>query len=68
MLIDGTDGIAIPYIFLKEAVADGIRGLNVLGLILFCFVFGGIMAQMGIFQNLCSFNDKSVSNSIFLNR
>ena len=29
-------------------MADGIRGLNVLGLILFCFVFGGILAQMGI--------------------
>ena len=49
-MTDGTDGIAIPYIYLKEAVADGIRGLNVLGLILFCFVFGGIMAQMGIFK------------------
>ena len=49
-MTDGTDGIAIPYIYLKEAVADDIRGLNVLGLILFCFVFGGIMAQMGIFK------------------
>lgn len=44
---NGTDGTAIPFIYLKEAVADGIRGLNVLGLILFCFVFGGILAQMG---------------------
>lgn len=30
-----------------KATAGGRRSLNVLGLILFCFVFGGVLASMG---------------------
>ena len=33
-------------ISLYKAVAGSQRGLNVLGLIMFCFVFGGILAKM----------------------
>ena len=40
--------VTITQIFdFYRATAGSHRGLNVLGLILFCFVFGGILASMG---------------------
>ena len=40
-------GTADKFIDFYKATAESHRGLNVLGLILFCFVFGGILASMG---------------------
>lgn len=48
-LTDGTDGWAIQYVDYYRATAGRANGLNVLGLILFCFVFGGVLASMVIF-------------------
>lgn len=50
-LTDGTDGWAIKYVDYYRATAGSANGLNVLGLILFCFVFGGVLASMVMFIN-----------------
>ena len=38
---------AVEKLDYYKAVASGRRSLNVLGVILFCFVFGGVLASMG---------------------
>ena len=39
--------MALELLDYNMATAGSHRGLNVLGLILFCFVFGGVLASMG---------------------
>ena len=39
--------MVIPEFIYYRATPGSHRGLNVLGLILFCFVFGGVLASMG---------------------
>lgn len=45
--LNGTNGTAIQVLDYYRATASKVSGLNVLGLILFCFVFGGVLASMG---------------------
>lgn len=44
---DSTNMTIVKQLDYYKAVASGRRSLNVLGVILFCFVFGGVLASMG---------------------
>lgn len=64
---DGTDGWAIQYVDYYRATAGRANGLNVLGLILFCFVFGGVLASMVISLSPSNIRVQSLAIGMFLN-
>jgi Na+/H+-dicarboxylate symporter len=47
LIIDVSNKTEEKVVDFYKAIADSRRNVNVLGLIVFCFVFGAVIAQMG---------------------